>query len=117
MKLRAVKYALTVRKEPPYYESSRNGKRKRVYESIKPLHHFHMEYQLTPGTVSPTVYKTDIVTYSIVAKVFTEHDERVVNMWKEGVLTYYGWKHRYESVARAALHYLLLSAVTSSNYQ
>ena len=74
-----------------------------MYESIKPLHHFHMEYQLTPGTVSPTVYKTDIVTYSIIAKVFTEHDERVVNMWKEGVLTYYGWKHRYESVTRSCI--------------
>ena len=81
-------------KETRYYETTRNGIRKRVYESVKPLHNFHIEYQLMPGPLSP-VYQTDIVTYSIVAKVFTEQDERIVNIWQENGLTYYGWKHRY----------------------
>ena len=80
-------------RDPKYYETSRNGKRKRIYEAVKPIHHFHLEYQLTPGPQSP-VYQTDVVTYDIVAKVFSEHDERVVNVWQDKGLNYYGWKHR-----------------------
>ena len=34
------------------------------------------------------------MTYDIVAKVFSEHDERVVNVWQDKGLNYYGWKHR-----------------------
>ena len=77
-----------------YYETTRNGKRKRIYESVKPQNHFHLEYQLIPGLNAP-IYCTDVVTYDIVSKIFTDHDERVVSTWNEAGLTYYGWRHRY----------------------
>lgn len=81
-------------KLPPFYETVRNGKRKRVYESVQPQHHFHVEYQLLPSEDATKVYKTDVVTFGVVAKVHTEIDQRVVNVWNENGLTYYGWRHR-----------------------
>lgn len=78
----------------PFYETVRDGKRKRVYESVKPKHHFHIQYNLLPGEKAQ-VYKTDAVDFGIVSKIFTEQDERVVKTWSEASYTYYGWRHRY----------------------
>ena len=81
-------------KSPPFYETTRNGKRKRIYESPQPQHRFHIEYHLLPEEVQDKTFKTDVVTFGIVTKVHTEHDQRVVNVWKEGGLTFYGWRHK-----------------------
>lgn len=53
-----------------------------------------MEYRLLPGEERAKTYKTDVVMFGIVAKVHTEHDERVVNVWKKEGLTFYGWRHK-----------------------
>lgn len=90
-------YLSLATKPLPFYETTRNNRRKRIYESLKPLHHFHLEYQLVPGQETGSIYRTDIVTYGIIAKIFTEQDERVVNTWNENGLTYYGWRHRYRT--------------------
>lgn len=85
---------------PPFYETTRDGKRKRVYERVQPQHYFHTEYQLLPcnagESTSTNTFKTDVVTYDVVAKVHTAHDQRVVNVWSEQGLCYYGWQHRLE---------------------
>ena len=76
----------------------RDGGRKRIYESPTPTHHFHTEYKLLPGR-NAQVFKTDVVTFSnIVAKVYTDRDNRVVQCWSdeegEGRLNHYGWRHK-----------------------
>ena len=84
---------VTVEKPLPFYETVRDGKRKWVFESVKAKHHFHIQYNLLPGEKAH-VYKTDAIVFGIVSKIFTEHDERVVNTWSEAGYTYYGWRHR-----------------------
>ena len=85
---------ISASKPLPFYETKRNNCHKRIYEGIIPQHYFHMEYQLMPGSANE-LYQTDVVTYGVVAKIYTKHDERVVTTWIENGLTYYGWKHRF----------------------
>lgn len=90
-------------KEDIYRESVRDGERKRIYESPTPDHFFHIEYRLLPGKSAQT-FKTDVVTYgNVVAKVYTDRDNRVVQCWSDEVesdgesslnLNYFGWKHK-----------------------
>ena len=85
---------------PDFHECHRNGERKRVYESPAPEHHFHLQYQLLPSSVSGCtgdedgsgseggrrggkVSKSDVVTFGVVSKVYTEQDVRVVRTWNE----------------------------------
>ena len=64
-----------------------------MFDSPAPEHHFHLQYQLLPtghggsgagdeggrGEVS----KSDVVTFGVVSKVYTEKDTRVVKCWEE----------------------------------
>lgn len=59
----------TAEKEPPFHESVRDGQRKRIYESLHPEHHFHVEYRLLPEAVGGRVYHTDVVTFGVASKV------------------------------------------------
>lgn len=59
----------TAEKEPPFHESVRDGQRKRIYESLHPEHHFHVEYRLLPEVVGERVYHTDVVTFGVASKV------------------------------------------------
>jgi hypothetical protein len=84
---------------PHFHECHRNGERKRVYDSPAPEHYFHLQYQLLPpspcGGVDdaagrdgerkggPVYSKSDVVTFGVVSKVYTEQDARVVRCWNE----------------------------------
>ena len=59
----------TAEREPPFHESVRDGQRKRIYESLHPEHHFHVEYRLLPEAVGGRVYHTDVVTFGVASKV------------------------------------------------
>ena len=83
-------FALLADKLPEFHETVRDNKRKRVYDAPKPSNYFHMEYQLLPGQA---VYKTDVVTFGVVSKIYTEADSRVVKTFQEGAHISYGWKH------------------------
>ena len=80
-------------KEPQYYETVRDGQRKRIYEVLEPQHYFHVEYRLLPGE-SGRVHGTDVVTFGVVSKVYTDQDSKVVKTWEEDGLTYFGWRHK-----------------------
>lgn len=89
---------LAAGKDTCYRDSVRDGERKRIYESPIPSHHFHVEYRLLPGK-NAQVFKTDVVTFGkVVAKVYTDRDNRVVQCWTEEEgevkLSHYGWKHQ-----------------------
>lgn len=47
----------------------RDGQRKRIYESLDPSHHFHLEYCPLPGEGGGRVYRTDVVTFGMATKV------------------------------------------------
>ena len=86
-----VVYALLIAdKLPEFHETVRDNKRKRVYDAPKPSCYFHMEYQVLPGQ---PVYKTDVVTFGVVSKIYTDVDSRVVKTFQEGANISYGWKH------------------------
>ena len=102
----------------PYHECHRNGERKRVYDSPAPEHHFHLQYQLLPAPAgserdgadeegSGRVSRSDVVTFGVVSKVYTEQDSRVVRCWEEeeevaenaenktlNKRTHFGWRHK-----------------------
>ena len=59
----------TAEREPLFHESVRDGQRKRIYESLHPEHHFHVEYRLLPEAVGGRVYHTDTVTFGVASKV------------------------------------------------
>ena len=83
-------YILLADKLPEFHETVRDNKRKRVYDAPKPSCYFHMEYQLLPGQAA---YKTDVVTFGVVSKIYTDVDSRVVKTFQEGANISYGWKH------------------------
>ena len=79
---------------PHFHECNRHGERKRVYDSPAPEHHFHLQYQLLPSTGcsdgggdgerwGAAVNKSDVVTFGVASKVYTEQDVRVVRCWNE----------------------------------
>lgn len=89
----------------PYYETTRHNSRKRIYEAVKPRQYYHLEYKLEPSSAT---YCTDIVTYGIVAKVFTDQDERVIRSWNKHDLVYQGWKHTYVMQCTLCIHMSIL---------
>ncbi|CAI8036981.1 Uncharacterized protein FLJ43738 [Geodia barretti] len=81
---------------PHFHECHRNGEIKRVYESPAPEHCFHLQYQLLPPGGAddaagrdgerkggPIYSKSDVVTFGVVSKVYTEQVTRVVRCWNE----------------------------------
>ena len=66
-------------------------KNKRTIESPKPIHYLHSEYTIAPENEATV---TDLVTYAVAAKVFTENDSRVVKTWDDGKRIWIAWIHR-----------------------
>ena len=67
-----------------------------MYESPAPEHCFHLQYQLLPPGGAddaagrdgerkggPIYSKSDVVTFGVVSKVYTEQVTRVVRCWNE----------------------------------
>lgn len=70
-----------VEKEPHYYETIRDGQRKKIYEGLPHTHHIHFRYKLLPAEEggSPKIFKTDMVTFGgVVSKIYTDTDTRVI---------------------------------------
>ncbi|CAH1265877.1 KIAA1257 [Branchiostoma lanceolatum] len=83
----------TVEDEGPTIEEMLQ-KKKRLLEAPKAQYYFHLEYYLLPDDPEPQ--KVDLVTFGMAAKIYTEHDSKVVKTWMEGELTWVAWTHRHE---------------------
>lgn len=72
-------------------EKDKDGKKKkRIMEQPKALGHYHLEYTLLPD--DDDVVKTDLVTFGIAAKIYTEkHEPKVIKTWQNGPLTWIAW--------------------------
>lgn len=69
-------------------------KKKRVFEASRAQNYYHLEYYLVPD--SSELVKTDVVTYSMAAKIYMErHDPKVLKTWTDGEITWVAWSHRY----------------------
>ena len=73
---------------PHFQQCYRSGEKKRVIDSPSPEHYFHLQYQLLPVGYGEErgrggVSKSDVVTFGVVSKVYTERDSRVVRCWEE----------------------------------
>ena len=66
-------------------------KNKKTIESPKPIHFLHCEYVVSPLNAATS---TDVVTYAVAAKVFTDQDSRVVKTWDDGERIWVAWMHR-----------------------
>lgn len=66
--------------------------RRRVFEAPKPQNYYHLEYKLFPD--DNDVIKTDVVTYGVAAKIYTDTDSKVMKTWRNADKTWVAWTHR-----------------------
>ncbi|XP_064632936.1 uncharacterized protein LOC135491169 isoform X2 [Lineus longissimus] len=72
-------------------------KKKRVVEAPRAQNYYHCEYYLLPTDTEPV--KTDIVTFGMAAKLYTERQEpRVLKTWQDGDQTWVSWTHSHNVV-------------------
>ncbi|XP_056380188.1 uncharacterized protein CFAP92 isoform X2 [Hyla sarda] len=72
-----------------------NGKHhKKVIEAPKAQKYFHFEYFLLPEDTEPT--KVDVVMFGVVAKLYMEHETRLLKPWQENEKTWLIWSHSVE---------------------
>lgn len=67
-------------------------RKKRIVEAPKANGYYHCQYYLLPDDEDPT--KTDVVTFGMAAKIYTETDSKVLKTWQEGDQTWIAWSHR-----------------------
>ena len=73
-------------------EGTETKRRRRIVEAPRAQNHFHFEYSLLP--LDDEVVKTDVVTYGIAAKIYTERqDPKVLKTWTDKDLTWVAWTH------------------------
>ncbi len=89
-------------KEPHYYETVRDGQRKKIYENLLRSHQYNFRYQLVPDQ-GAKVFKTDMVVFGeVVSKIYTDVDTRVIQGCPEGEedeegnapILKFCWKHK-----------------------
>ncbi|XP_077982883.1 uncharacterized protein LOC144437742 [Glandiceps talaboti] len=68
-------------------------KKKRIVEAPKAQNYYHCSYYLLPDDSDPT--KTDVVTFGMAAKIYTEHESKVLKTWQEGEHTWVAWSHSH----------------------
>ncbi|XP_033114402.1 uncharacterized protein LOC117114896 [Anneissia japonica] len=66
-------------------------KKKRLMEAPKAQNYYHCSYYLLPDDTEPI--KTDVVTFGMAAKIYTDHDSKVIKTWQEGQHTWVAWSH------------------------
>ncbi|XP_040264723.1 uncharacterized protein KIAA1257 homolog [Bufo bufo] len=72
-----------------------NGKHhKKVIEAPKAQKYFHFEYFLLPEDTEPT--KVDVVMFGVVAKLYMEHETRLLKPWQENEKIWLTWNHSVE---------------------
>lgn len=67
--------------------------KRKLYEAPKPHYYYHTEYNLFPNDSEPV--KTDIVTYGVAAKIYSETDSKVLKTWQDGDKTWVTWTHSH----------------------
>lgn len=67
-------------------------RKKRIVEAPKANGYYHCQYYLLPDDEEPT--KTDVVTFGMAAKIYTESESKVLKTWQEGDQTWIAWSHR-----------------------
>lgn len=67
--------------------------KRKLYEAPKPHFYYHTEYNLFPNDTEPV--KTDIVTYGVAAKIYSETDSKVLKTWQDGDKTWITWTHSH----------------------
>ena len=67
-------------------------KKKRIMEAPKAQSYYHCQYYLLPDDQEPI--RTDVVLFGMAAKIYTEHDSKVLKTWQEGDQTWIAWSHR-----------------------
>ncbi|PIK55243.1 hypothetical protein BSL78_07839 [Apostichopus japonicus] len=68
-------------------------RKKRIVEAPKANGYYHCQYYLLPDDEDPT--KTDVVTFGMAAKIYTETDSKVLKTWQEGDQTWIAWSHSH----------------------
>ena len=74
------------------FNQSKKGK---VVEAPKAQSYFHCSYKLLPDDKESV--KADVVTFGVAAKLYTEHDSRVLRPWIDGQKTWVAWTNTYVS--------------------
>ena len=68
-------------------------KKRRIVEAPKAQNYYHCEYYLLPDDEEPV--KTDVVTFGMAAKVYTDKQEpKVIKTWQDGDTTWVAWTHK-----------------------
>ncbi|XP_033647231.1 uncharacterized protein LOC117306814 [Asterias rubens] len=68
-------------------------KKKRIVEAPKAQNYYHCQYYLLPDDTE--AIKTDVVTFGMAAKIYTEHDSKVLKTWQEKNQTWIAWSHSH----------------------
>ena len=64
--------------------------------------YFHCEYKVLPD--DKDVVKTDVVTFGMAAKMYSDNDSRVLRTWLEKKKTWIAWTHKYVIAFKPDLH-------------
>ncbi|XP_001191000.4 uncharacterized protein LOC755639 [Strongylocentrotus purpuratus] len=78
----------------PKLEDVMKKKKQRIVEAPKAQGYYHCQYYLLPDDAEPI--RTDVVTFGMAAKIYTEHDSKVLKTWQEGDLTWVAWSHSHK---------------------
>ncbi|XP_073448494.1 uncharacterized protein CFAP92 [Aquarana catesbeiana] len=95
------------KKEDLELGSTHKGKKghkhqKKVIEAPKAQKYFHFEYVLLPEFTEPT--KVDVVMFGVVAKLYMDHESRLIKPWQEGDKIWLSWSHSIDlQVTKEAL--------------
>ena len=70
----------------------KQSKSKKVQELPKAQSYFHCTYKLLPDDRESV--KTDVVTFGVAAKLYTDNDTRVLRTWQDGEKTWVAWTNQ-----------------------
>ena len=70
------------------------NKNKKGHDLPKAQNYFHSAYKLIP--TDKDSMRTDVVTFGMAAKLYTDNDSRVLRTWMEEDKTWVAWTNRYE---------------------
>ncbi|XP_053325533.1 uncharacterized protein CFAP92 [Spea bombifrons] len=65
-----------------------------LIDSPRPQGYYHFEYHLLPEHTEPT--KVDVVLFGAVAKIYMDHESRILRPWREAGRLWLLWSHSVE---------------------
>eukprot|EP00794_Sanderia_malayensis_P005993 gene5993-6689_t len=78
----------------PIVEKQHKKGQGKPYEPPKAQNYFHSTYKLLPDDKESV--KTDVVTYGVAAKIYTDSDSRVLRTWTEKDKTWVAWTNSHK---------------------